>query len=235
MIEIMYKPEDVGKKVINSRGKLSTIRKYHMTDKDIVRVKKRWLKEISNEDPKLKELAGERFFNPYRKGIYHAQIQALYLLGCNQWHSLNTIIDKIKDYMFSIPIKGDLVDNRWEQFKYKSSREQAIRYKDYIGRIQENMIMFQRLSRLHPTGYKLRQVYSALDIKRRSMNGFSQGCYYYRLSTYDSLDQSFPIRDYREYDFPTHESKYITSKFIGKIITKNGIIFEGVKNEMSSV
>lgn len=231
MEEIMYRPEDVGKKVINSRGKLSIIRKYHLNDKDMLRIRNRWEEEVKEEDTSLKELAGDYFFNPYRSGIYHYQIKALYLLGCNEWHGLNLVIDKMREVMSKVPVDDPTATNAWEQFKSKSSREFAVICKDYMGRIQENMLMFQRLSRLHPIGYKLKQVYSAVDIRRVSRIGFPQGCFSYRLHTYNNFDDALPIRDYSAYNFPRHNKKYITSKFIGTIVVKE----ERESNEMSSM
>ena len=46
MIESTYKPEDVKKRIRNSRGNISVIRKYHMTEKEMRVAKERWEKEI---------------------------------------------------------------------------------------------------------------------------------------------------------------------------------------------
>ena len=90
------------------------------------------------------------------------------------------------------------------------------------------MVFFQRLTKLHPYGYKLRQVFSAIDVKRVSKEGFSEGCFFYRLSTYDDIAEALPIRDFQEFEFIRHERKYVNYKFVGKIITKDKIIKEGV-------
>ena len=79
----------------------------------------------------------------------------------------------------------------------------------------------------HPTGYKLHQVHAALDVKRMSRRGFSQGVYFYRLSTYSNIDNALPIKDFSEFTFPRHEGKYISRKFIGTIVTKDRTIVEG--------
>ncbi len=228
MNEIMYNPEEVGKEVMNSHGRRSKIRKYHMTIEDIDRTRKKWLSDIDNIDKRVVKRAGDKFFNPYRKGIYYYQIQAMFLLGANEWHSLSSIVNRMEKVMSPIMVKRDgILINTWDKFRGKRSRKDAIKCKDHIGRIQENMVFFQRLSRFHPYGYKLRQVCSAVDIKRVSRSGFPNGCYYYRLSTYDSVEKSLPIRDYSKFEFPLHESKYISSKFIGTIISK------GELNEVS--
>ena len=233
MVEIMYKPEDAGTNVLNNRGKVVKLRKYHITDKEKVVLKKRWEKDICKVDRRIVKLAGNKFFNPYRKGIYYYQIKALFLLGTNKWHTLGDIIDKIIEEMRVIPaIVNGRNTNLWEKFKGRSSRSDAVRCKDHIGRIQENMVFFQRLSKLHPSGYKLKQVFSAVDIKRVSMDGFPLGCYYYKLSTYDNFEKAYPIRDFSSFEFIKNESKYINYNFIGTIITKDKVISKGILNEL---
>jgi len=226
---MMYSPNDVGKTVMNSRGRMVKVRKYHMTDKEMKRIKTRWLNSITNIDKNIIKKAGDFFFNPYRKGIYYYQIQSMFLLGCNTWHSLNKIVQKMIYEMSNIEVwrEGDRT-NAWDRFRNKVSRIDAVKCKDYVGRIQENMLFFQRLTRLHPAGYKLRQVCSAVDIKRISKTGFPNGCYYYRISTYLTPEEALPIRDYKRFEFPIHERKYINHKFIGTIITKDKTVSGGI-------
>ena len=232
MIESTYKPEDVKKRIRNNRGNISVIRKYHMTEKEMRVAKERWDNETERDDKELKKLAGEHFFNPYRKGIYHYQIQVLYLLGANKWHNLSIIIQEMIRYMSKIEVeKNGKITNAWELFKGKSCRERALRCKDFAGRIQENMITFQRLGKLHPCGYKLRQVYSAVDIKKATTH-IVKNSIFYRLSTYNDFSSAIPIRDYSKYDFKEKEHKLVNYKFIGKIITKDKVIIKGMKNEM---
>jgi hypothetical protein len=114
-----------------------------------------------------------------------------------------------------------------EVFKNRSYSHNNKRSKSALGKIQENFIFFQRLSQLHPYGYKLRQVFSAVDIKRTSRRGFPGGIYSYRLSTYDNIEDSLPIRDFRGFKFPRHENKYLNPKFIGTIYTDNKTMFKG--------
>ena len=236
MLEIMYSPKDVGKEVMNSHGRTTKIRKYHMTDKEQEIARDKWSKTIEFVDKKIVKKAGKHFFNPFRKGIYYYQIQAMFLLGANEYHSLNDIVKKMEYFMSGIEAKKDgSFVSAWDKFRGKSSRIDAIRCKDFIGRIQENMVFFQRLNKLNPSGYKLRQVFSAVDIKRTNREGFPNGCYYYRLSTYDCVDLALPIRDYSEFTLPQHERKYISYKFIGTVITKSKKVIEGKIDEMSSV
>jgi hypothetical protein len=231
----MYSPGDVGKEILNSHGKKTTIRKYHMSEKDIISCKKRWEKVLQDVDPSLVSQAGEHFFNPFRKGIYYYQIQSMFLLGANKWHSLSSIVCKMEEIMSIKSIRKNGVRiTLWDKFRGKSSRYNAIRCKDYVGRIQENMLFFQRLTRLHPTGYKLRQVCSAVDIKREDKKGFPIGCFSYRLSTYGSVEESLPIRDYSQFTFPRNERKYVSYKFIGTIMTSTKTK-EGKTDEVSQV
>ncbi len=236
MIEIMYRPEDVGKLVLNSRGGITKIRKYHMTEVDIARTRQRWLLSIVGVDKKIKRKAGTHFFNPYRKGIYYYQIQSMYLLGTNTWHSLNDILQKMEEIMSQVfSKKNGISSNAWGRFRGKANKDDAIKCKDYIGRVQENMVFFQRLTKLHPYGYKLRQVRASVDTKRVTKAGFPNGCYSYRLSTYKTEQEALPTRDYSKFVFPRHERKYVSYKFIGTIITKDKVISEGKIYEMSPV
>lgn len=229
MSKIIYNPEDAGKSVLNSKGKLVKIRKYHLTEEEKITYRDRWLLDIADVDDKIKRKAGEKFFNPYRKGIYYYQIQTLFLLGANVWHSLPDIVYKLENYTSGIPVKKSIIKEQgyhtaWDKFRGKSSRQMANTSKDYIGRIQENFIFFQRLSKLHPYGYKLYQVCSAVDIKRVSVPGFQKGAYFYRLSTYNTPAMAFPIRDFSKFEFDKHEGKYVNHRFIGTIVTKDKIL-----------
>jgi len=225
MLDIIYDPKNVGKEVINNRGKKTKIRKYHMTEKEMVLARNKWLKEIRFVSKSKSKNAGDYFFNPYRKGVYYYQIYSMFLLGVNKWHSLASILDQMEEIMSSKVINRDGAKmTAWEKFKGKSGRIDSPRCKDYIGRVQENMVFFQRLNKLHPTGYKLMQVRSAVDMKRINKSGFPNGCYFYRLSTYSKIEEALPIRDFSRFKFPMHERKYVSYKFIGTIITKDKVI-----------
>jgi len=228
-MEIMYNPEDVGKEVMSNRGKKIKIRKYHLTNIEMERNRKKWEEDLSGVDKKVIKLAGKYFFNPYRKGIYYYQIQSLFLLGCNKWHSLPEVLHKLSAIMsLDTVFKNNCDITLWELFKNRVCKNDPVKGKDYLGKVQENFIFFQRLSKLHPYGYKLRQVFSAVDIKRESKKCFSAGLYSYRLSTYDNIEEALPIRDFRKFRFPKHEHKYVNYKFIGTIRTKDKEIIKGV-------
>lgn len=232
MSDIMYNCSEAGKEIKDSRGKNIMIRKYHLSPKEMEANRSKWLADISSVDVALKNKAGTVFFNPYRKGIYYYQVQSLFLLGANEWHDLSIILNKLEEYSSTILLTSQQrktygYRTAWDQFIGKSSRINAEKCKDYIGRIQENFILLQRLSKLHPYGYKLHQVCAAIDIKRVSRSGFPNGVYYYRLSTYDSENKAYPIRDFKEFNFPKHESKYINYRFLGKIVTKDKVLIDG--------
>jgi hypothetical protein len=104
-VEIEYNPDDVGKIVLNSRGKYVTVRKYHMTDKEIEQARRRFQESIKDVPQHIREKADPYFFNPYRpRGVYYAQIQSLYLLGANEWHSYPEVISKMKEFAYKVPL-----------------------------------------------------------------------------------------------------------------------------------
>lgn len=223
--EILYNPNNIGNVVLSKRGKQMRIRKYHLTSEEKNQLILRHKEDTKDVPEVIKGLAGEHFFNPYRKGIYWAQIQALYLLGSNRWHNFKIVLDKTKELMISfkyIDKQTGIETNLWEKFKNKTPKDQTVRSKDIIGRIQENFIFCQRLGCNHPSGYKLRQAHSSLDIKKVTKKGFSQGLYFYRLSTYSTEDESYPVRDYSEYELSEKEYRHIREGFLGTILTPKG-------------
>jgi hypothetical protein len=229
MAEIIYNPGLAGTDYLNSKGRLSKIRKYHMTDEEMSSGKLLWEKEVRSVNIRTRKKAGDIFFNPYRQGIYYYQLQTLYLLGANEWHSLTDIVKKLEEYTSGIQLRASVIKTKgyhtaWDKFRGKGSREFARTSKDYIGRMQENFIMLQRLSQRHPYGYKLHQVCSAIDIKRINKRGFSQGVYFYRLSTYPTMEQALPLRDFSRFTFPKHAGKYVNRKFIGTIVTMDKVV-----------
>lgn len=230
MIEITYKPSDAGTTIVNKRGKKIKIRKYHMTDEELEVGRKKWQEEVSGVDIRTRNKAGSLFFNPYRRGIYYYQLQSLFLLGANEWHSFPRVLSSLQSYMSDIKLLTDpIFDNVWEKFRGKSARSRGSRCKDYQGRIQENFIFFQRLTKKNPYGYKLHQVGAAIDIKRVSRDNIENGVFSYRLSTYDDISKAYPMRDYRKFVMPRHERKYVSRKFIGTVITKGGTVCQGVE------
>lgn len=232
-MEIMYNPEDVGKEIISKRGKPTKQRKYHLTEKQIEKSRENHREYCASLPEEIREKAGEFFFNPYRKGIYWAQIQSLYELGANEWHEFTKVMKRIEEIAAQVPastlINGKkYTTNQWENFRSKRPKA-GTNSKDYIGRLRENFIFMQRLSCHHPSGYKLRQAHASLDLKKVTKPGFSSGVYYYRLGTYETEKESIPVRDFSEYVFDKDERHFYTYKFVGKIITRDKVIYEGVE------
>jgi len=58
-----------------------------------------------------------------------------------------------------------------------------------------------------PYGYKLKQVCASIDMKRISKDGFPNGIFYYKLHTYDNMEEAVPKKD---------RSKYISSNKRGR-------------------
>ena len=98
MIEVMYNPEDAGRTITNSKGRQVVLRKYHLTKEEIKRLKNKWIEDTKDCPEELFIKAGKHFFNPYRKGIYYYQLQAMFLLGSNEWHRFSDILDKTREY-----------------------------------------------------------------------------------------------------------------------------------------
>jgi len=231
MAKFVYNPELVGKKIVSSRGNKVILRKYHMTEEDIITLKQRFEDQIIGVSARVKKLASRKFFNPYRRGIYYSQIQALYLLGANKWHSFPQIKKTMQKFMLSYTITkkingAKITMTGWQNFISRTPRRIVRRSKDENGKIQENMIFLQRLSEQHPSGLKLCQVGAAIDIKRVSKPGLPNGIFYYRLSTYPNSNKALPIRDFSQYNGDCR--KYMSSKFRGITITKDKIIKNGV-------
>lgn len=235
--EIMYHPTDVGKEVQSSRGNVVTIRKYHMSPKEMEAQREKWLADLeeSKIPPSVRRMAHPLFFNPFRQGVYYAEIQALYVLGANRWHELSVFLPKIQEIMMAMPVtqrtKGQecTYTDAWKMFKEKAPKSSNERSKDIIGRIQENCVFFQRLTRLHPCGYKLRQVGAALDIRRVSSKKRPNGVWYYMLHTYDTEAEAWPTRDYSKFDLTKGAKRFVTYRFIGKIITADKTVFQGIE------
>ena len=216
-IEMLYKPENVGKVYTTSRGNKVVQRKYHLTDKEIELLRSRHELETREVSLSIKQKAGSYFFNPYKKGLYWFQVQSLYLLGCNEWHEFKEVLNKIKELSSSSSCfiktsQGERLSNYWEKFRRKVSREDVVKSKSLVGRIQENFLFMQRLSCHHPSGYKLMQAHASLDLKKESKVGFLKGILYYRLQIHSTQEESIPIRDMSNYFLNKYEKRYYSRK-----------------------
>ncbi len=110
---IVEKPLKIRGTVFNKKGQQIVPRKYHLTDDQ--------LKEIENKKNLLNETCGNVFINPYiRKGPYSASIDALRIMGINQWHSFASLRDKMKEIMEKITNKkGKII---WDIFENKEKK-----------------------------------------------------------------------------------------------------------------
>ena len=227
MTKIIYNPEKVGKQIQTEKGKNIIIRKYHLTEEEIARLTERWELEIREVDKEIREKVYPHFFNPFRRGIYHYQIKALYLLGASllgkgEWHDLKSIMNKLEEIMSFISCSRYPFMTEWDIFRGKLPRKNSMKSKDEKGRVQENMLLLQRLGRLHPYGYKLRQACAAIDLKIIQKKDLL--LYFYRLSSYPTFEEALPIRDFEEFDIVKYNKKGINKKFIGTIYTNDGPI-----------
>lgn len=196
-----YDPEKTGKKIFSNRGNIRIIRKHHLNEKQFEKAKKDFQETTKDVPPYIKDKAGSLFFNPFRKrGIYYAQIQSLYLLGANEWHEYFSVISKMKEFAEQIVLQRtrngvSYSTTVWKEFERKVAKEGAKNSKDIFGRFNENMHLLQRLNKLNPYGYKLKQVGAAIDIKREPKEGFPKGVLFYRLSTYNSPEKAIPLKE----------------------------------------
>lgn len=205
MSDCMRKYEDIRKKVeksssdreeiMNSRKKVVVPRKYHLTPQQVIKFKGKWDKAVEGMNS-LKDLAGIKFFNPYREnGGYYGSVQALFLLGSNLWHSYSQVRDKMNEDM-STRASGKREQSSWDKFAGRIARDGATSTKDLMGRIIQNFKTLQRLGGLHPYGLKLKELCSTIDIRRDK-----SGIYYFRLNTlWNSKESVKPMYDINEYE-----------------------------------
>ena len=166
------------KNITNRRGNVVKPRKYHMTDEQISKSKSQWLERISDVSDEIKAKASTEFFNPYREnGGYYGGIQALYLLGANEWHPYGKVRGMMQEDMSSRKSPTNKL-NSWDKFAGRGAREGAASTKDLMGRIIQNFRTLQRLGGVHPYGWKLRQLRTTVDIRRTE-----RGIYEFKLNT----------------------------------------------------
>lgn len=179
--------------IFSRRGNKVKPRKYHMTSTDMDKLRVKWeetLSHISNKD-ELIEKSGELFFNPYRSsGAYFGGIQSLFLLGANEWHSYPEV-RKMMERDMSMRYAGRGKKNCWEKFSLKAARDGALLTKDLYGKIIQNFKTLQRLGGANPYGYKLMQLNSCIDIRRKE-----DGIFEFRLNTkFNKPEEVTPIYD----------------------------------------
>jgi hypothetical protein len=170
---------------------VSNERSFVLSKVKIELYKKRF-EEITKDVPhEIKEKAGNSFFNPFRSGIYFAQVQVLYLLGANKYHGYKKVEDELKIMLFSMIVKTgeDKGKNKWEVL----TKDKDGRKKDHRGKIQHNYTILQRLGKNSPYGYKLAQVLSSIDIYKNVHNLLE-----YKLNTkFDRIEDIEPFSPQR--------------------------------------
>ena len=165
---------------VNSRGNNVIVRRHHLTNK-IEKTKKRYKEFIKDVSQEIKEKAGSRFFNPYRQsGVYFGCVQSLFMLGSNEWFPYKRVEEMMEKVMTDmLPDKKGM--KPWEKFKGKATRENVVKAKDLMGRIEHNMRVLQRVEidkEVNPYGYKLSQACACIDIKVDI-----EGLWFFRLNT----------------------------------------------------
>jgi len=193
------KPISRRQQVPDQQGKLKSVRKYHKTRDKLAEY---WVKRSS--------FGG--FINPFeRDGAYKAQVEALIVLGTDQWHSHKTVIGALKPVMEKM--KSAKQGNAWIAFANKEIRQtkdgcDAPSAKDLGGRVTQNFEVLQRLSGGHQYGFKLSQAHAAVDIKFVPLDEDPEtfdgnvrdvkGIFYYRLNTaFNSPEEVMPLNNYK--------------------------------------
>jgi hypothetical protein len=184
--EVEKKPTGKREKYLNDKGELVEPRKLHATEKDAQKSRDRFGKTTKDTPPEIKAKAGDKFHNPYRlAGIYHAQVQSLFLLGSNDWHHEKDVMNKMKEIMLLIKSSNKYHDNIWEVFEKKEVKTGVMTSKDVTGRIRQNFRVLQRLGGNSPYAFKLKQVSACIDIRIEMEDLGGQDCevWYFKLNT----------------------------------------------------
>lgn len=181
--------------IMNRRGKIIIPRKYHMTADQFLKARDSWHERVIDVSDEVMGKAGTEFFNPYRaNGAFYGGIQALFLLGANEWHQYGYVRGKMQDDMGT---RKSPTNKRtsWEMFAFRSAREGAASTKDLMGRIVSNFRTLQRLGGLSPYGFKLKQSMATVDVRRAA-----DGIWSFRLNTswtsFESIKPFYDISDF---------------------------------------
>lgn len=162
------KPFKERKKILGRDGE-TPLRKYHMTAEE----RQLLISEAAATGGVVNPLKG-------RVGAYWGQVEALILLGVNEYHSLKKVAGKMEEIMSAMPktklVAGKKVETTlWAEFYEKPSRDGATKPKDGMGRILQNFQVLQRLPKPdrfenNPYGIKLSQFGMCIDIENREVS-----------------------------------------------------------------
>jgi hypothetical protein len=137
---------------------------FYLTNKKKQKLKERFLTDIKDLSPELLNKSGDIFVNPFRRGgPYYSFVQALFILGSNEYHNEITVRNKMRDIMVSFKDKKG--NNNWDKFINKIGKGGDYTLNDSRGRIHLNARVLQRLNGKTPYGNTLRQVLSCIDIR----------------------------------------------------------------------
>ena len=151
-------------------------------------------------------------------GAFYGAIQSLYLLGCNEWHSFGAVRSKMQEDM-STRTSPTNKKNSWEKFAGKSAREGAASTKDLMGRIVQNFRTLQRLGGVHPYGWKLKQLLTTVDIRRKA-----DGIWEFRLDTsWTDIESIKPFYDVTAYAGGLKKGPKARAAVEGKVITSDEV------------
>jgi len=152
--------------VVSTKSKKSATRSFILTPKKFKQLKERFEETTVDVPLGIKKKAGNYFFNPFRLGIYFAQVQALYLLSCNEYHPYAIVEKKIEEILKNIEVLSgfNIGKNKWQVLCSKCDQIDKKLCKDERGKIQHNFFLMQRTGKNSPYAYKLAQVHSCIDI-----------------------------------------------------------------------
>lgn len=218
------KPAGERDKIVNRRGKEFVPRCFHMVKKKINKKRNEWLKSVNDIDKTILALVGPTFFNPFRSGgPYYGGLQALFLLGANDYHNYIDIHDMMENIMSSITVynpKDKKTKSAWERFLNRPERENAVHTMDIQGRIHGNFRTMQRLGGYNPYGYKLQQLGCCIDIRKMSHPDLGSE-WVYCLNTQFKTNQDVK---------PLYDSKIIMMRTDKKVISPD-IVSSGAPKE----
>lgn len=121
--------------------------KHHLDEDQIAKLRERW------ENEKI-------FPNPYNSGNYHFILQALWDMGVDEDHSKSRVFSRIEKLMSDESTKNAAGETAWERFSGRQPRGDNA--KDVEGRMDQNVLVLQRLTGFNPYGLKILQVFQEI-------------------------------------------------------------------------
>lgn len=142
---ITEKPLDKRRELPIGRGGETVVpRKFHNS-----------LEEIKELRASHKE--NKRIPNPHNRGFYFYAVEALIDAGVNEKHTQSAIVRRMETLMSAASTENSEGVNAWKRFTDKDPRNSDTG-KDVDGRIDQNLLVMQRLTGRTPYGLKLLEV-----------------------------------------------------------------------------